>query len=60
MTSGTGPSGSRSWNSTEPTATRYPVLITREMGMTMEARLRCRAVWNRHIPTAETASIMYR
>jgi len=57
MASGTGLTGSRSWNSNEPMTTRYPVLMTREIGMTMEAALRWSATWNRHMPTAEDASI---
>ena len=60
MASETGLAGSRSWNSHEPMMTRYPVLMTREIGMTMEAGLRCSATWNRHMPIAEDASIAYR
>ena len=60
MASGTGPAGSRSWNSQEPMTIRYPVLMTREMGMTMDAGLRWRATWNRHMPVAEDTSITYR
>ena len=57
MASTAGLAGSRSWNSHEPSTTRYPVLMTREIGMMMEALLRCRATWNRHMPIAEDASI---
>ena len=60
MASSTGLDGSRSRNSHEPMTTRYPVLMTREIGMTMEARLRWSATWNRHMPIAENASITYR
>ena len=60
MASGTGLAGSCSWNSHEPMTTRYPVLMTREMGMTMEAGLRWSATWNRHMPIAEDTSIAYR
>ena len=60
MASGTGLAGSRSRNSHEPMTTRYPVLMTREMGMTTEAGLRWSATWNRHMPTAEDTSIAYR
>ena len=56
MASGTGLVGSRSWNSNEPMTTRYPVLMTREIGMMMEAGLRWSAPWNRHMPIAEDAS----
>ena len=57
MASRAGLAGSRSWNSHEPSTTRYPVLMTREIGMMMEALLRCSATWNRHMPIAEDASI---
>ena len=60
MASGTGLAGSCSWNSHEPMTTRYPVPMTREMGMTMEAWLRWSATWNRHMPIAEETSIAYR
>ena len=60
MASRTGLAGSRSWNSHEPMTIRYPVLMTREIGMTMEAGLRWSATWNRHMPTAEDMSITYR
>jgi len=40
--------------------TRYAVPMTREMGMTMEARPRWSATWNRHMPIAEDTSIAYR
>jgi len=60
MASETGLAGSCSWNSHEPMTTRYPVLMTREMGMTMEAGLRWSATWNRHMPIAEDTSIAYR
>ena len=60
MATSTGLDGSRSWNSHEPMTTRYPVLMTREIGMTMEAWLRWSATWNRHMPIAENASITYR
>jgi hypothetical protein len=53
----TGLAGSRSWNSHEPMTTRYPVLMTREIGMMMEALPRCSATWNRHMPIALDASI---
>jgi len=57
MVSGAGLAGSRSRNSHEPMTTRYPVLMTREIGMTIEAWLRWRATWNRHMPIAEDTSI---
>jgi hypothetical protein len=57
MASGTGLAGSRSWNSHEPMTTRYPVPMTREMGMTTEAGLRWSATWNRHMPIADDTSI---
>ena len=57
MASGIGLVGSRSWNSHEPMTTRYPVLMTREIGMTIEAGLRWSATWNRHMPIAEDTSI---
>ena len=57
MASRAGLAGSRSWNSHEPMTTRYPVLMTREIGMTMEARLRWSATWNRHMPIAQDTSI---
>ena len=60
MASSTGLPGSRSWNSHEPTTTRYAVPMTRDMGMTTEAGLRWSATWNRHMPMAETPSVMYR
>ena len=60
MASETGLAGSRSWNSHEPMTTRYPVLMTREMGMTIETGLRWSATWNRHMPIAEDTSIAYR
>ena len=60
MASEAGLAGSRSWNSHEPMTTRYAVLMTREMGMTMEARPRWSATWNRHMPIAEDTSIAYR
>jgi hypothetical protein len=60
MASSAGLPGNRSWNSQEPMTTRYAVLMTREMGMTMEAGLRWSATWNRHRPTAETPSVAYR
>ena len=60
MTSETGLAGSRSWNSHEPMTIRYPVLMTREMGITMETGLRWSATWNRHMPIAEDTSIAYR
>ena len=56
MASETGLAGSRSWNSHEPMTTRYPVLMTRQMGMTTEAGLRWSATWNRHMPIAEASS----
>ena len=52
----TGLAGSRSRNSHEPMTTRYPVLMTREIGMMMEAGLRWSATWNRHMPIAEDTS----
>jgi hypothetical protein len=60
MASGTGLAGSCSRNSHEPMTTRYPVLMTRQMGMTTEAGLRWSATWNRHMPIAEDTSITYR
>ena len=60
MASETGLAGSRSWNSHEPMTIRYPVPMTREMGMTMETGLRWSATWNRHMPIAEDTSIAYR
>jgi hypothetical protein len=60
MASGTEPAGSCSWNSHEPMTIRYPVLMTSEIGMTMEAGLRWSATWNRHMPAAEDTSITYR
>ena len=60
MASETGLAGSRSRNSHEPMTTRYPVLMTREMGMTMETAPRWSATWNRHMPIAEDTSTAYR
>lgn len=59
MVRAAGVAGSRSRNSHDPTITRNPVLMTSETGMTTEARPRCSATWNRHMPTAVAESMTY-